>query len=117
HLSDVLVRAPPPAVNLRLLRRGARRVRPGFVITDVGSVKGPICREADRRGLAFVGGHPMAGTERSGFEASTAGLFRGRSWILCPGRHASRDAVAAVRPLARLVGARPPRIGPAAPDP
>ena len=115
-MSDVLVLAAPPAVNLRLLRRVARRARPGLVITDVGSVKGPICREADRRGLAFVGGHPMAGTERSGFGASSAGLFRGRSWILCPGRRASRDAVAAVRRVARAVGARPVPMGPAEHD-
>jgi prephenate dehydrogenase len=115
-LSDVLVLAAPPAANLRLLRRVARRARRGLVITDVGSVKGPICREADRRGLAFVGGHPMAGTERSGFGASSAGLFRGRSWILCPGRHAPRDAVAAVRRLARAAGARPVSMGPAEHD-
>ncbi len=110
-LSGVLVLAAPPAANLRLLRRVARRARPGLVITDVGSVKGPICREADRRGLAFVGGHPMAGTERSGFGASSAG-----SWILCPGRRAPRDAVAAVRRLARAVGARPVSMGPAEHD-
>ena len=115
-LSDVLVLAAPPAANLRLLRRVARRARPGLVITDVGSVKGPICREAERRGLAFVGGHPMAGTERSGFGASSAGLFRGRSWILCPGRRASRDAVAAVRRLARAAGARPVSMSPAEHD-
>jgi prephenate dehydrogenase len=58
----------------------------------------------------------MAGTERSGFGASSAGLFRRRSWILCPGRRASRDAVAAVRRLARAVGARPVSMGPAAHD-
>ncbi|HEY2943420.1 MAG TPA: prephenate dehydrogenase/arogenate dehydrogenase family protein [Vicinamibacteria bacterium] len=115
-LSDVVVLAAPPAANLRLLRRLARRARPGLVITDVGSVKGPICREADRAGLAFVGGHPMAGTERSGFGASSAGLFRGRSWILCPGRRASRDAVAAVRRVARAVGARPVHMSPAEHD-
>jgi prephenate dehydrogenase len=115
-LSDVLVLAAPPAANLRLLRRIARRARPGLVLTDVGSVKGPICREADRLGLAFVGGHPMAGNQRSGFGASSAGLFRGRSWIVCPGRHASRAASAAVRRLARAVGARPVRMGAAAHD-
>jgi len=115
-LCDVVVLAASPAANLRLLRRVAPRARPGLVITDVGSVKGPICREAARRGLAFVGGHPMAGTERSGFGASSAGLFRGRSWILCPARRTPRDAVAAVRRVARAVGARPVRMSPAEHD-
>ena len=88
RLAEVVVLAAPPAENLRLLRRLARGARPGLVVTDVGSVKGPIGREADRLGLAFVGGHPMAGIEGSGFGASSATLFRGRSWIVCPGRHA-----------------------------
>jgi prephenate dehydrogenase len=115
-LSDVLVLAAPPAANLRLLRGLARRSRPELVVTDVGSVKGPICREADRLGLVFVGGHPMAGTEGSGFDASSASLFRGRSWILCPGLRASGRAVAAMRRLARDAGARPVRMSPAEHD-
>jgi prephenate dehydrogenase len=115
-LSDVLVLAAPPAVNLRLLRRAARSSAPGLVVTDVGSVKGPIGREADRLGLAFVGGHPMAGNERSGFAASSLGLFRNRSWILCPGRRASRGAVAVVRRLALAAGARPVRMSAAEHD-
>lgn len=114
-LSDLLVLAAPPVANLRLLR-GLARSRPELVVTDVGSVKGPICREADRLGVAFVGGHPMAGTEGSGFDASSASLFRGRSWILCPGRRASARAVAAVRRLARDAGARPVRMSPAEHD-
>jgi prephenate dehydrogenase len=83
------------------------------VVTDVGSVKGPIGREADRLGVAFVGGHPMAGNERAGFDAASADLFRDRAWILCPGRAASPRAVAVVRGLARAVGARPVRMRPA----
>jgi prephenate dehydrogenase len=115
-LCDVLVLAAPPAINLRLLRRVARSARPGLVVTDVGSVKGPIGHEADRLGLAFVGGHPMAGNERSGFAASSAALFRGRAWILCPGRRASAGAVASIARLARAAGARPVRISAAEHD-
>ena len=109
--SDVLVLAAPPETNLRLLRRLARRLPPGVVVTDVGSVKEPICRLADRLGVAFVGGHPMAGNERSGFAASSGELFRGRAWVLCPGRRTSARALAAVQRVARSVGARPVRLG------
>ncbi|HWS35843.1 MAG TPA: prephenate dehydrogenase/arogenate dehydrogenase family protein [Actinoplanes sp.] len=51
------------------------------LVTDVTSVKGPV-RELlrDRR---FVGGHPMAGKETSGFAASDPGLFDGCAWVLC----------------------------------
>lgn len=55
------------------------------VLTDVGSVKGPTYDVARAAGLAnrFVGGHPMAGTERSGFVAGDAELFDGAAWVLC----------------------------------
>jgi prephenate dehydrogenase len=114
--AGVLVLAAPPRVNLKLLREAARVARPGLVITDVGSVKQPIVAEAARLRLSgFVGGHPLAGTERSGFAASSAGLFAGRSWVLTPGP-ANAAAVRTVARLARDAGARPLRLSPAAHD-
>jgi prephenate dehydrogenase len=102
---DAVVLAAPPEANLRLLRRIARSAGPGLVVTDVGSVKQPICREAARLGLAgFVGGHPMAGSEAAGFAASSPDLFHGRPWILTGG---SERALRKVRVLVRCLGARP----------
>jgi prephenate dehydrogenase len=113
--ADVLVLAAPPGANLRLLRRVAALRRPGLAVTDVTSVKGPIVAEARRLGLpGFVGGHPMAGRERSGFGAATATLFQGRSWILVPGRDAW--ALRRVRRLVRDAGARPVAMSAAAHD-
>jgi prephenate dehydrogenase len=113
--ADVVVLAAPPSANRRLLRRLARVSRPGLVITDVGSVKGPIVRDADRLGLSsFVGGHVMAGSEKRGFGASSAELFRGAPWWLVPGRDAR--AAPTVRRLVRAVGARPRTIDAAAHD-
>jgi prephenate dehydrogenase len=100
----LLVLAAPPRANLRVLRLVAREA-PGVVVTDVGSVKGEICAEAGRLGLAgFVGGHPMAGAAGSGFDSSTADLFAGRPWILIPG---ARHALAKVRRLVSAAGGRP----------
>jgi prephenate dehydrogenase len=114
--ADVLVLAAPPAANLRLLRAAARAGVDGLVITDVGSAKRAICAEARRLGLRrFVGGHPMAGRERSGFAASSPDLFRGCAWILTPGRSAGA-ATRAVARLARAVGARPAVLTPAVHD-
>ena len=104
--SDLVVLAAPPATNLRLLRRLARVAPPELVLTDVSSVKGEIVREARQLGLrGFVGGHPMAGTEKRGFGASTAGLFEGATWWLVPSR--SGRANRSVRALVRDAGARP----------
>jgi prephenate dehydrogenase len=56
---------------------------PGL-ITDVTSVKGPVRDLAGKRGLRrFVGGHPMAGKETSGFAAADPRLFEGCAWVLC----------------------------------
>jgi prephenate dehydrogenase len=107
--ADIVVLAAPPGANRRLLRRLAQVGRPGLVITDVGSVKGPIVGDALRLGLdSFVGGHVMAGTEQRGFAASRPDLFRGATWWLVPAT--APRATRAVQALARAVGARPRSI-------
>jgi prephenate dehydrogenase len=104
--ADVLVLAAPPRTNQALLRQVARLRADGLVVTDVGSVKGPIVREARRLGLRhFVGGHPIAGNEGSGFGASTAALFENRTWVLAAG--AAPRALRVARALVRAAGARP----------
>jgi prephenate dehydrogenase len=113
--AEIVVLAAPPLANRRMLRQLAALAPAGLVITDVGSVKRPIVREAARLGLrGFVGGHPMAGRERSGFAASSADLFRGRPWLLTPS--ASPRAEARVRAMVRAVGGRPVRVSARAHD-
>ena len=104
--AGVVVLAATPSANLRLLRRVARAM-PDALVTDVGSVKGPIVRVAAALKLRrFIGGHPLAGSEGSGLAASDARLFRGRPWVLTPVRASRRD-LALLRRLVRAVGARP----------
>ena len=79
--------------HLGLLRRGC-------LVTDTCGVKSWICPRmeelARESGFPFVGGHPMAGREKSGFAASDADLFRGASYLLAPGG-APRAAVDLLR--------------------
>jgi prephenate dehydrogenase len=116
--ADLVVLAATPSANLVLLRRLARaavRNRKPLFVTDVSSVKRRICAlGALLSGVEFVGGHPMAGRERSGFAASRAELFRGRPWVLAPG--ASRRAQRLVRRIVRDAGARPVVVAPAEHD-
>lgn len=61
--------------------------RPGTVITDVGSIKARICESIGPRpaeGVAFVGAHPLAGSEKSGCDAADADLFEGRVVVVDP---------------------------------
>jgi prephenate dehydrogenase len=112
---EVLVLAAPPRANLRLLREVARARREDLVVTDVGSVKVPIEMEARRLGISrFVGGHPIAGSEGSGFGASSATLFHGHAWVLTPS--ADVAALRLVRRMVRATGARPVLLAPAAHD-
>lgn len=57
-------------------------VDPTAVVSDLASVKQPVRDLAASYDFTFVGGHPMAGSEKSGFTASTAGLFDGAAWVL-----------------------------------
>ncbi len=107
----VVVAVPPdhlgPAIAHALTTSDA-------VVTDVGSIKtGPLRAVLDEPGLTrYVGGHPMAGSERSGPLAASAALFDGRPWAVAPHATARPEAVALVEELARLCGAVPVRLSP-----
>lgn len=105
--ADLVVLATPVRSLVGLLGRTAALVRPGAVVTDVGSVKGPILREAAERfppPCRFVGGHPVAGTEHSGVEASFAALFENRRCILTPTADTDPEALQLVSALWRAAG-------------
>ena len=69
------------------VRRVAECSRPGTLITDVGSVKFSICSELENglpAGVHFVGSHPLAGSEKRGFEVADPNLFEGRATVVTP---------------------------------
>ena len=84
--ADVVVLAATVGALPALLERAASVARPDALLTDVGSVKGPIGDAAARLGVSdrFVGGHPMAGAERGGIENADALLFENAVYVLCP---------------------------------
>jgi|CZCB01.1.fsa_nt_gi prephenate dehydrogenase len=85
-------------------------VRPGTVITDVGSIKSSIMKEAEQilpGDVYFIGGHPMAGGERSGYSASVAHLFENAYYILTPREDTPRSALEELKNLISSTGAIP----------
>jgi prephenate dehydrogenase len=91
------------------------RCRPGAVLTDTGSVKTTIVSEIDKElspGIAFVGGHPLAGSEKQGVEFADADLFAERLVVLTPGPHTSRIAVERVADIWQRLGARVTCVSP-----
>ncbi|MEA2606983.1 MAG: prephenate dehydrogenase [Chloroflexota bacterium] len=109
--AELIVLAAPPLACLELLDRLGGSLRAGLVaeavVTDVASTKGQLVDRATHAGLRFVGGHPMAGRETSGWAASTADLFVGRPWVIVPGDPADVAARERVESLARACGAVP----------
>lgn len=108
--ADLCVLATPVAVLRELLPEVWRRAADGCVLTDVGSTKAAIVRTADglatARPLAFVGGHPMAGSSRSGYGVSRPDLFRGATVILTPTARTPAGAMERVSGLWEAAGAR-----------
>jgi prephenate dehydrogenase len=108
--ADLVVLAAPPTECLALLDELAGPVAAFLgtdaVVTDTASTKGAIVHHATTLGLRFVGGHPMAGRETTGFSAADPMLFHERPWVVVPGR-ADADAIARVESLARACGANP----------
>jgi prephenate dehydrogenase len=106
------VLAAPPLACAELLRRLGADLRPslppGATVTDTASTKGLLARTAREAGVPYVGGHPMAGRETSGFGAADAALFRGRPWVI--GEPIAGGDPALVRALALACGARPVEI-------
>jgi prephenate dehydrogenase len=70
-------------------------LKPGCIITDVGSTKASIVRSAEELGFQhahFIGGHPMAGSERSGVEVATRDLFENAFYVLTPTESTPQEA-------------------------
>ncbi|MEZ5244650.1 MAG: prephenate dehydrogenase/arogenate dehydrogenase family protein [Acidimicrobiales bacterium] len=74
------------------------------VVTDVGSVKGPIAARIDDP--RFVPGHPMAGSEQDGLDGAFADMFSGAMWVLCPTDSTDDAAFAEVREVVSSFGAQ-----------
>lgn len=116
---DLVVLAVPVRSTARMAAALLPHLRPGTVVTDVGSVKGEVvaqCEAALPADRPFVGGHPIAGSERAGAAAADAGLFRGAPCVLTPTARTDATALAAVRALWEGVGARVSEMTPAAHD-
>jgi len=103
--ADVVVLATPVRTLLRQIPQVAPLVRPGAILTDVGSTKTEIV-EALRRSTSkatIIAGHPMAGNERAGLDGCDDHVFEDRPWVLI----GERRKAALLERLVAGVGARP----------
>jgi prephenate dehydrogenase len=105
--ADLIVFATPVGAFIDI----AKRIQPVFksdvIVTDVGSVKGNLVRDMERvlspNGL-FVGGHPIAGSDRSGIDTASAELFEQAKCIITPTHDTDKSALEKIIAIWRAVG-------------
>ena len=116
--ADLVVLATPASRVVEWIERLGAAGYDG-VVTDVASTKSSITAAAEEHlkgRAAFVGGHPMAGSERSGVEAADSELFRGAYYVLTPSSSTDVDAYRRVHALVSEFGCRVISVDAAAHD-
>ncbi len=101
--ADAVFHCVPVGAMGATARASINAMKPGAVLTDVGSVKGNVARDfrsLGRTDIHVIPGHPIAGTEKSGPDAGFASLFDGRWCILTPDANGSADYLEATDKLA-----------------
>ena len=100
--ADIVVLATPVDTYQRHLEEWASCLKPGAIVSDVGSVKGELVEQCERMmpaGVHFVGAHPIAGKEKTGVAAGSEDLFTGMRCIVTPTKQTDPQALERVRAL------------------
>ncbi len=85
--ADIIIIATPVKTIIDLLPRINPFIKKGCIVTDTGSTKGQIVETADKilsKDVYFVGGHPIAGSEKYGIDSADPHLFQDKTYILTP---------------------------------
>jgi prephenate dehydrogenase len=113
--ADLVVLCTPVGLFQEMLREIAPALSPGAIVTDVGSTKRSVVAAAEKAlpaGIAFVGSHPMAGSEKRGVEFATANLFQDAVCITTPTEQTDRQGLERVEDFWRLLGMHLIRLSP-----
>jgi len=113
--ANLVVLAAPVREIEASLRLIALHLLPGALVTDVGGTKQLICESAAQAlppSVHFIGGHPMAGSERRGASAADPLLFSDAVYVLCPNPGTPPDVVALLSQAIRAIGAHPLEVEP-----
>lgn len=115
--ADIVLIATPQNAAIEILAEHAASLRPKLLVSDTGSLKEMICAAAVRLKLTnFVGGHPLAGTEKQAPDAWQADLFAGAPYFCCSAYYTNRNAFNALETMVRQLGSRFAKVDPAEHD-
>jgi len=105
--ADIIIVGIPVAAYQEVFKKICNHIKPGAIITDVGSVKKEVINSVKKyipKNVDFVPGHPIAGTENSGPESGFAGLFKNGWCILTPNKSTRKNSVKIIKYMWQLVG-------------
>ncbi|MBO5173628.1 MAG: prephenate dehydrogenase/arogenate dehydrogenase family protein [Eubacterium sp.] len=104
---DIIFLCAPVLQNIQFLEQLKPLINKTCIITDVGSVKGNIHKEVERLELEsqFIGGHPMAGSEKTGFANSSEDLLQNSFYLLTPCKTTAEEKVLFLKKILSGTGA------------
>ena len=105
--ADVVICCIYPQDITAFLTAAVKHLKSGVLVTDISGIKGLLLTKVEQLlppGCEFIGGHPMAGREGSGFAMAGADIFAGASYIITPTKRSSRAAVSWLRSFAEALG-------------
>ena len=117
--ADIIFICYPIHLIIPEIKKLVQFMKPGMIITDVGSTKELIVKEAEKampRGVYFVGGHPMAGKEKVGLEEAEKDLLEGKNYILTKTSRTNDRALNTLKSLISKLGAKVHVLSPAVHD-
>jgi prephenate dehydrogenase len=118
-VADLILFCTPVERTADQILAATAKYRAGTVLSDVGSTKAVIQRGIEGRlpaGVSFVGGHPLAGSEKQGSASARPDLFHDRVVILTPTSDTNGEAVGRVSSFWQSIGARVQRMSPESHD-
>lgn len=106
---DIIFLCAPVLSNIEYLKKLKPLISPACILTDVGSVKGNIHTAALKLGMAeqFIGGHPMTGSEKTGYSNSYALLLENAYYILTPTKETPQAKISLLYNLVKRMGSIP----------
>jgi prephenate dehydrogenase len=105
--SDLILFATPVGTFTDITKKILNSLRRNSIVTDVGSVKGKLVKEMEElipENVWFVGGHPIAGSNRSGLDTAAAEIFNGAKCIITPTERTDKNALEIIVALWKTFG-------------
>lgn len=112
--ADIVIFATPVRVLIKQLAQYERFLKPGAVVTDLGSTKRKITQSMHnmRPDIYSIGSHPMCGKEVAGIAVAEASLYENATWVVSPMPDTPSGVISLIESLARTVGAKPINLAP-----